>query len=231
MYGKEDSWKDNLEIDVEKRADGLYSFKLVFEELNEKQVVSAYNSEKDRLPETRNGVYGTSEEVVDYLLTQDSFGVSKFREEPENGDWALDVQRVLEKYVDTGSRTPGRDAVEQISTTVLATVSHAMDRNAGKGGLEFYSNVLSGAYGHRELEENPVIIDLSEYEEDDAEEPQESGSEQEVDYEDLVSDTITKSKYELGKLDEPDWEKVLEAEKKGKDRITFKRFIEDKLEE
>lgn len=52
-----------------------------------------------------------------------------------------------------------------------------------------------------------------------------------VDYEELVDKTISEIKEQIKSMDEPDLEKLLEAEKSNKDRKTLKSWIEEKIEE
>ncbi len=53
-----------------------------------------------------------------------------------------------------------------------------------------------------------------------------SGESSDIDYEEIVSSTITDAKDALGELDDPDYEKALEAEEANKDRKTFKEWLE-----
>ncbi|PSH00300.1 MAG: 30S ribosomal protein S3 [Nanohaloarchaea archaeon SW_4_43_9] len=55
-------------------------------------------------------------------------------------------------------------------------------------------------------------------------------SEEETDYEDIVSGTISDAKDALDNLDDPDYEAALETEKDNKDRKTFKQWLENKKE-
>lgn len=50
------------------------------------------------------------------------------------------------------------------------------------------------------------------------------------DYSEVVSGTVGEAKDAISELDDPDYEKLLEAEKEGKDRKTLKEFIEGKME-
>ena len=68
-----------------------------------------------------------------------------------------------------------------------------------------------------EVEEEP---------EEETEAEEESAAE--ADYSEIVSGTISDAKDELQELDNPDWEAALEAEKEGKDRKTFKQWLENR---
>lgn len=60
-------------------------------------------------------------------------------------------------------------------------------------------------------------------------------AETEFDYDELVSGTISKSKSRIeeleDELEEDDWEALLDAEREGEDRVTFKPYLEERLEE
>lgn len=54
--------------------------------------------------------------------------------------------------------------------------------------------------------------------------------EEEKDYEKVLSGTIPEAKKEIEKMEEPDWEDLLEVEKENKDRKGMKEYLEKKLE-
>lgn len=60
-------------------------------------------------------------------------------------------------------------------------------------------------------------------------------AETEFDYDELVSGTISESKNNIeqmeDELEEDDWEALLEAEREGEDRVTFKPYLKERLEE
>jgi|GEM_PF-3866754 hypothetical protein len=51
-----------------------------------------------------------------------------------------------------------------------------------------------------------------------------------TDYEAVVDGTITDAKEQLGEMEDVDYDELLEAEKEGKDRKTFKQWIESQTE-
>lgn len=218
MYSDRNEEVDNVKLDIQRSEDGKYSLKLIFEPLEASEIVDLYNENflSDYIPETRNGVYGNSEEAISYVLNEETFGAAEFIPGSNTGNWALDVERVLEKYVDNDLETAHEDAVKQISTAVLATVSHALEEGLANEGMNFYSNFLEGAYGEPLVE--PVEIDIYDMAEDE-------------DYEELVSGTVEQAKKELQGLESPDWDAVLEAEQTGKNRVTLKRFIRERMED
>ena len=58
----------------------------------------------------------------------------------------------------------------------------------------------------------------------------EEGSSNEVDYDDLVSGTISEAKDGLEALDDPDYGAALEAEQSNKDRVTFVEWLEERVQ-
>jgi ribosomal protein S24E len=84
----------------------------------------------------------------------------------------------------------------------------------------------------QEEEEDTGVEEVEETEEAE-EEPEEAEDETgeaaaEADYDDIVSGTISDAKDTLEDLEDPDWEAALEAEKDGKDRKTFKEWLENR---
>ncbi len=89
--------------------------------------------------------------------------------------------------------------------------------------------------GLEEEEEYVETEEVEEPEEDEAgeSEEEETGEESEdisteLDYDEIVSGTISDAKDELEALDDPDYEAALEAEKAGKNRTTFIDWLESR---
>lgn len=61
--------------------------------------------------------------------------------------------------------------------------------------------------------------------EEDEEDPT-ATTDSDVDYEEIVSGTITDAKDQLNELENPDYQQALEAEEANKDRKTFKEWLE-----
>ncbi|MFB6190089.1 MAG: hypothetical protein ABEJ91_00780, partial [Candidatus Nanohaloarchaea archaeon] len=80
-----------------------------------------------------------------------------------------------------------------------------------------------------EASESESGIDEEEAE-PDAEEAEEEEMEDDVDYDDIVSGTISDAKDELDDLENPDWGAALEAEKDNKNRTTFIDWLETRVE-
>lgn len=80
-----------------------------------------------------------------------------------------------------------------------------------------------------EAEEESEAEEVEEEEqEEETEETEETEDEEsEVDYEEIVSGTISDAKDALEELDNPDFEAALEAEKSNKNRVTFVDWLED----
>lgn len=90
------------------------------------------------------------------------------------------------------------------------------------------------------LPPNPLSTDEKENE-DKGEESQDQASEEaqsedfggsvDVDYEGLLDNIEGAAEIKISELDNPDYEKLLELEKKGKDRKTLKNFIREEMED
>lgn len=50
-------------------------------------------------------------------------------------------------------------------------------------------------------------------------------------HDEMVSGTIPEAKESIESVENPDYSSILEAEKRGKDRVTFKSYLEEKMEE
>nr|EGQ40007.1 MAG: ribosomal protein S24E [Candidatus Nanosalinarum sp. J07AB56] len=91
-------------------------------------------------------------------------------------------------------------------------------------------------FEYREDLEKEETTDQAQSEEPEAEE-QNGDSEEEdetssddIDYDDLVSGTISDAKETLEDLDEPDYGAALEAEQSNKDRVTFVEWLEERVQ-
>jgi hypothetical protein len=86
-------------------------------------------------------------------------------------------------------------------------------------------------------EESEESEETEEQDEEETEEPEEEDSEEtdkpeedeEEDYEEILAGTVGEAKDGIDELNNPDYEKLLELEKEGKDRKTLKQFLESKL--
>lgn len=86
--------------------------------------------------------------------------------------------------------------------------------------------VVETSDGLRAVLPGAEVEEPEEGEEDETEES-EDGETEDVDYEEIVSGTVSEAKEELQELDSLDWEAALEAEEENKDRKTLKEWIEN----
>lgn len=64
---------------------------------------------------------------------------------------------------------------------------------------------------------------------EETEETEDSSEEEsEVDYEEVLSGTVSEVKESVRDMEDPDYERLLELEEEGKDRKTLKEFLEDR---
>ncbi|MFB6199878.1 MAG: 50S ribosomal protein L24 [Candidatus Nanohaloarchaea archaeon] len=113
-------------------------------------------------------------------------------------------------------------------------VEEALEEDEENEMMQQMQGGESGA--HEQYEE-----DEEETEEEEAEETKESEAETEedsdtesageTDYEEIVSGTIDEAKQKVEELDEPEFDKLIEAEEANKDRKTLKEHFESQKEE
>jgi small subunit ribosomal protein S3 len=132
------------------------------------------------------------------------------------------INQIIQEAEDMTSAEIER-AIEELEEVREADVSKAEVREAfEKGETE------------TEAEEKEPEVEESEESESKADEetpePDTEEAEEEVDYEEIVSGTISDAKDELDDLDSPDYGAALEAEEDNKDRKTFKQWLENKKE-
>lgn len=80
-----------------------------------------------------------------------------------------------------------------------------------------------------EIEEEPAEAKEQEIEEKEEETAEKEEAEKEIDYQDLVNQNISDIKEKAGEI-ELDYQKLLKAEKKDKNRKTLVKWIENKIE-
>ncbi|MFQ3274915.1 MAG: small subunit ribosomal protein S3 [Candidatus Nanohaloarchaea archaeon] len=145
-------------------------------------------------------------------------------EAPDEAEKPEIISNIIEEAEDMTSAEIER-AIEELEGIQEADVSKEEVREAfEKGEVETETE-------EPEVEETSEESEESESEADEeTPEPDTESSEEEVDYEEIVSGTISDAKEELDDLDNPDYEAALEAEKDNKDRKTFKDWLENKKE-
>ncbi|PSH02443.1 MAG: 50S ribosomal protein L24 [Nanohaloarchaea archaeon QH_8_44_6] len=92
----------------------------------------------------------------------------------------------------------------------------------------------SGAHEQFEDEETEEKIEEAVEEQEEKEESEEEEANEEttaeVDYDDVVSGTISDSKEKIKEIENPDFDALIEAEKDNKDRKTLKEYLENQKE-
>lgn len=93
----------------------------------------------------------------------------------------------------------------------------------------------SGAHEQFEEEIEEAVEEVEEAEDDEEEEVEEETEDTEestadVDYDDVVSGTISEAKDQIKEIDSPDYDALIEAEKSNKDRKTLKEYLENQKE-
>ena len=138
----------------------------------------------------------------------------------------LDRREVEISISHTGEATPSKDDVKS---------RVAAENDLDKEKIEVES-IYTG-YGEKVSKGNLKIYEEFEYDEDLEENPekeqtsdQSSTTEVTEEYEEVVSGTITDAKSALNEMDEPEFEKALQAEKDNKDRKTLKEWLKGQME-
>lgn len=153
----------------------------------------------------------------------------KEKMEDERGDerysprgWAIDIWPVIKDLDDNYE-----SAVKEISAATLDVISNAeSEGEVGASRRGFLQDITEDV----RLDKSPIQVEVEE-----ERGSEESVKENDIDYDELVSGTISHSKEKIeereDELDKEDWEALLEAEKRGEDRETFKPYLEEHLEE
>lgn len=214
------------------------------------EVVEFYNSvlkdHVDQGPDTR---YGSTDFALDMLSDMDTSSVYRESEIYET-EWAVDALGVLENFVDADEDERAyEDAITSLATITLASVSLSAGAEEGKGGYEFYRDIVENPGGESEETEvtGPIIIDVEEkpksfeyeqlleeewvrIEEDEAETLEEDEMVERI-HEDVLSGTIPEAKERIETSEGLDYDLLLETEKQGSDRVTLERYLEEIKEE
>lgn len=114
-----------------------------------------------------------------------------------------------------------REKLERIEDTEV-TLSREVNQKIWERGAEKPPSKIQVKITKTE---DGVRAELAESRQEDQHTSSEEGS-SEADYEEIVSNTVDDAKDAIEELDNPDYEKLLEAEKEGKDRKTLKDHIE-----
>jgi len=167
---------------------------------------------------------------------------------PEFKHRDVDVEEeILHETIDHGDKLPQEERVERVVAEAESMTSAAIDE--AMEGLEAETEDISKQEvrdvfedrGEEIQEEDETEPDDEEEEseseideetpEAEAEESEEEEMKDDVDYEEIVSGTISDAKDELEDLSNTDWETALEAEKENKNRTTFIDWLETRVEE
>lgn len=195
-------------------------------------------------------VYGNSEDAIHSMRGSDVWARFQAPKESDTEDsydfkgWAVDIKPLLRGIKDDQYQ----EAMDEISASTLYVINRAESEGEVGTGLEKFHRDIIREF--RPGGNGPVVIDVveesetdSEYAELDEEKSTESSedpdllpeAEAEFDYDEIVSGTISESKDRIeeleDELEEDDWKSLLEAEKAGEDRVTFKPYLKEQLEE
>lgn len=166
----------------------------------------------------------------------------EIKESYESKGWAVDVEPILRQM----EESQYEEVIDEISTFTLYIVNRA--ESNGEVGPELHDFHWNLVREFTPRQSEPIKIDVVEEFETGEEyvDVGENGAENEellertdtrpgFDYEEIVSGTINESKSRIEEiqddLDEEDWKALLEAEREGDDRVTFKPYLKERLRE
>jgi hypothetical protein len=130
--------------------------------------------------------------------------------------WAVDIESLLR----------AEDDYEKFAERISAATLHVVNRAESDGEVgvyvqEFHRDIIRELRAARKRES--VVVEVEE------------GTESRIDYEEFIAGSISDSKKRIeevkDQLGDEDWEALLEAEREGEDRKTFKPYLEEHLGE
>ena len=178
------------------------------------------------LARTKPGAIGVKVRIMDSLpeFQHRKVDVEKeiFHETLTDEDAAAKSERVSQVITEADNMTSGEierameDMDERIETSDI--------------GVDEVRDAFESADQAEEdsAENEPNTVETSS-EENDSEEVTDDSPEDGVDYDEIVAGTIDDAKYQIEQAEDPDYQKVLEAEKANKNRTTFVDWIESKI--
>lgn len=193
-------------------------------------------------------VYGSDEDAVNSMRETSKWARFEAPSEDSEGSyeargWAVDIEPIIRNM----NESAYEEIMDEISASTLYVINRAESNGEVGTGLHDFHRELIKEFTPRETE--PIRIDVVDEGEPDSEYVEVEGTHSETgeeileeteseetrfDYDEMVSGTISESKSRIEEveeqLNEEDWERLLEAERRGDDRITFKPYLEEQLE-
>jgi ribosomal protein L31E len=119
--------------------------------------------------------------------------------------------------------------------SVAPDINHEIWKNGAKNpptSLEVEVVEIDGELTVKLAEDDTPVQEQKGYSEEKEEEETETAesTSEDEEYEEALDGTVGEAKDNIEDLDNPDYERLLELEKEGKDRKTLKEFLESKIE-
>lgn len=91
------------------------------------------------------GIYGNTEEAVESLQQKDTWAIFRRLDSPiqEKGEWALDVSRLLQKFVETDSKMMYEETIQGVSASTLYAISRAETNRNLSDSFGLYLDIVS----------------------------------------------------------------------------------------
>ncbi|MFB6144640.1 MAG: 30S ribosomal protein S3 [Candidatus Nanohaloarchaea archaeon] len=165
------------------------------------------------------------ETVEDEETAEKTDRIAEIVDEAENMT-AAEIEEAIERLEDIQTSDISVDEVREVFEN-----EDLEDAGLDQEGTEEETEAEESEESSEEEEEPRE--DEAEAEDESSEEPdteEEEETETSTDYTEIVSGTISEAKDIISELENPEYDSLLEAEKEGKDRKTFKQWLENQKE-
>jgi len=196
-----------------------------------------------KLARTKPGAIGVKvrimKEMPDFMHRNVDVEEEIYHETVENGDTAAKADQIEEIIAEAENMTSAEieRAIEELEDIQEAEISASEVREVFESDdfeetSEEETEEAEDEVEETETEETEEVEEEPESEEEteETEEVEEADSEEDVDFDEIVDNTISDAKDAISELENPDYEALLEAEKDNKDRTTFVDWLENKKE-
>lgn len=174
------------------------------------------------------------------------------KKDMETREWAVNVSNIVNRIRD---EEPYNEAVDNISATTLAAVSLAESlEEPGEtaqvsAGYDLFMDIMENL----RYEEGPITLDIeteerealsedlneevlepetvTEEEVRETEAVEEPEDTEEQNYEELLDQNVPEVKDRSQNMDEDELARLLELERQGEDRVTLKKYLEERIDE
>ncbi len=187
-----------------------------------------------RLARTKPGAIGVKVRIMkkmpDFMHRDVDVEEELLHETVEHGDVEPKESR-LEKILAAADNMTSAEIEEAMEDLELDTADITIDEVRDAFERKESGEPLTDDAEGEEKEEAEETEETGEDEEDAGEAEESEDSSTELDYEEIVSGTISDAKDRLEEVENPDWEAALGAEKDNKNRTTFIDWLETRVDQ